>query len=123
MPFCPKCKAEYEAGVATCHDCGVPLVEQLPPDPHDEEAREEFVEVFRCFEIVETELVSDLLDEAGIENFIHEMSIPMFPINAATGSERRIAVKREARQKAVETIRKAIEEERYTPVTGEFLEG
>ena len=28
--FCPKCKAEYREGVATCADCLVPLVEELP---------------------------------------------------------------------------------------------
>ncbi|RME49805.1 MAG: hypothetical protein D6795_11150 [Deltaproteobacteria bacterium] len=120
MPFCPKCSAEYEPGIEKCYDCGVPLVETLPPEA--EEKEEEFVEVFRCFDIVEAELVSDLLKEAGIDNFIHEMSIPMFPINAATGSERRIAVGMAERERAVETIRKAIEEERYTPVSGEFLD-
>lgn len=29
MPFCPKCKNEYEAGVITCADCGAELVEEL----------------------------------------------------------------------------------------------
>ena len=27
--FCPKCKAEYKEGVATCADCLVPLVDVL----------------------------------------------------------------------------------------------
>jgi hypothetical protein len=26
MPFCPKCREEYEAGVSECYDCGVDLV-------------------------------------------------------------------------------------------------
>ncbi len=29
MPFCPKCKNEYEAGILTCADCGTELVEEL----------------------------------------------------------------------------------------------
>ncbi|MDH7515623.1 MAG: DUF2007 domain-containing protein [Bacteroidota bacterium] len=30
MPYCPQCLTEYEAGVETCADCGVPLVEGNP---------------------------------------------------------------------------------------------
>ena len=31
MPFCPSCEFEYRRGVRTCPDCGVELVERLPP--------------------------------------------------------------------------------------------
>jgi hypothetical protein len=32
--FCPKCKAEYVAGITTCRDCQVDLVDVLPePGP------------------------------------------------------------------------------------------
>ncbi|OPX98040.1 MAG: lipoprotein NlpI [Syntrophorhabdus sp. PtaB.Bin006] len=31
--FCPKCKTEYRPGYTVCADCGVGLVDQLPPDP------------------------------------------------------------------------------------------
>lgn len=36
MPFCPKCKAEYEEGAKTCAHCGEALVEKLPEQaaPH-----------------------------------------------------------------------------------------
>lgn len=30
MPFCPKCKYEYERGTTRCPDCDVELVEVLP---------------------------------------------------------------------------------------------
>lgn len=30
MPFCPKCKFEYESRVTVCPDCDQPLVAQLP---------------------------------------------------------------------------------------------
>lgn len=33
MPFCPSCRLEYVAGVERCDDCGVRLVEKLPPEP------------------------------------------------------------------------------------------
>ena len=33
MPFCPKCRDEYQEWVKTCPDCGVELVEQLESVP------------------------------------------------------------------------------------------
>ena len=30
MPFCPKCRCEYNVGVAECPDCRVPLVLHRP---------------------------------------------------------------------------------------------
>lgn len=34
--YCPRCRSEFEAWVATCPDCDVPLVAELPPEPsHD----------------------------------------------------------------------------------------
>ncbi len=31
--FCPKCKTEYRPGYTVCADCGVGLVDRLPPEP------------------------------------------------------------------------------------------
>lgn len=33
MPFCPKCRADYREGFIVCADCGVDLVNELPPLP------------------------------------------------------------------------------------------
>jgi hypothetical protein len=30
--FCPKCGDEFRAGISTCPDCDLPLVEELPED-------------------------------------------------------------------------------------------
>ena len=30
--FCPKCRDEFRAGISTCPDCDLPLVEGLPED-------------------------------------------------------------------------------------------
>lgn len=38
MPFCPKCKTEYEEGVTTCADCGEKLVRNLPKEPKSKDA-------------------------------------------------------------------------------------
>ncbi|MDD4053070.1 MAG: hypothetical protein PHR28_14385, partial [candidate division Zixibacteria bacterium] len=41
MPFCPKCRYEYEIGIRECPDCGAKLVDRLPdedaqaPGEHD----------------------------------------------------------------------------------------
>ena len=36
MPFCPKCRYEYNVGITTCPDCDEPLVAELPPEIDDE---------------------------------------------------------------------------------------
>ena len=33
MPFCPKCRYEYNWGIGTCPDCDERLVEKLPEEP------------------------------------------------------------------------------------------
>ncbi len=35
MPWCPKCKNEYRAGITVCADCNVDLVEELAGDPKE----------------------------------------------------------------------------------------
>ena len=32
MPWCPKCKNEYQDGITMCADCNIPLVDELPND-------------------------------------------------------------------------------------------
>ena len=32
MPWCPKCRNEYQKGVLLCSDCGATLVEELPEE-------------------------------------------------------------------------------------------
>lgn len=33
MSFCPRCRSEFRQGVEVCAECGVGLVEELPPEP------------------------------------------------------------------------------------------
>jgi transcription initiation factor TFIIIB Brf1 subunit/transcription initiation factor TFIIB len=77
MPWCPKCKAEYQEGVTVCSDCGVELVESL----EDAEILEPFFQaedqklaekLVRFFEY--SELRSEVhYDE---ENEVYVVSIP-----------------------------------------------
>ena len=58
MPFCPKCKQEYQAGFSECADCMVPLQDSLDGAGAGEEA-DGFV-VFRA----QDEAVLDLMERA-----------------------------------------------------------
>ncbi len=37
MPFCPKCKYEYQPEISKCPDCGERLVANLPMEPETDE--------------------------------------------------------------------------------------
>lgn len=43
MGFCPVCKSEYKEGITICHDCKVPLVEDLSNITADSMEQEEHV--------------------------------------------------------------------------------
>ncbi|MFB3882378.1 MAG: uroporphyrinogen decarboxylase family protein [Armatimonadota bacterium] len=66
MPFCPSCRFEYVAGVDRCPDCGLSLVESLPPAPPSAEAG--FVQVELCTVLgeINARLLQDLLASQGI---------------------------------------------------------
>ena len=36
MPYCPKCRDEFEDWVEECPDCKEKLVDELPPLPEEE---------------------------------------------------------------------------------------
>ncbi len=43
MPFCPKCRYEYESRVSRCPDCDETLVSHLPPEePVEQDLPEDF---------------------------------------------------------------------------------
>jgi hypothetical protein len=64
MPFCPKCRYEYEAGVEKCPDCLVKLVDKLPKEFTD--AEEEYVELHTLPGKVYAEMVQEALEKEGI---------------------------------------------------------
>jgi len=77
--FCPECGAEYILGVARCHDCHVPLVDELPqaesrtPEPSQEpmpvlDLSEplDLVTVFACGDPGRVALAKSLLQSAEI---------------------------------------------------------
>ncbi len=68
MPYCPKCRSEYRPGVARCGECGVPLVESLPPEPEPwhPTPETELVVLCRGIEPGEAEVMREVLAQAGI---------------------------------------------------------
>jgi uroporphyrinogen decarboxylase len=66
MPFCPNCRFEYLAGVERCPDCGVALVESLPPAPPSPEAGFVQVELCTIAGEINARLLQDLLASQGI---------------------------------------------------------
>jgi hypothetical protein len=41
MPYCPKCRDEFQDWVKTCPDCRVAVVAELPASPRPDKARKE----------------------------------------------------------------------------------
>ena len=71
MPFCPECEAEYEAGVATCSDCQVELVDELPRDEIPPDVADGEPVPLRDFSnAAEASMVANLLSENGIRAFV-----------------------------------------------------
>jgi hypothetical protein len=73
MPFCPECRGEYRsgefrAGVSRCAECGVLLVDELPPEPEV---------VWDATDWVTVEEVGDDATAAIIEGFLLEQGFPV----------------------------------------------
>lgn len=77
MPFCPFCRVEYGGDVTHCPDCGVRLVDELPPMVSAAEPVEE-VAVKRFRSQLEAEMWAEILDGAGIPTVL-------VPLGAGSG--------------------------------------
>jgi tetratricopeptide (TPR) repeat protein len=74
--FCPQCKAEYRPGYTRCADCGVPLVDHLPPTPEPEQDEPadavpfgpdtELVHILDTFNPGDVALIKSILEGEGI---------------------------------------------------------
>jgi len=123
MPFCPKCRFEYVAGVERCPDCSVALVESLPPAPLSPE--EDLVQVELCTVQgeIHARLLQDALASQGIpsrtdsawpfEGTLNVFSLPA-PIGGGLGAGRRIMVNRRDLERAL-TIYRDFEERASEP--------
>jgi len=75
MPYCPKCRFDYRAGMAVCPDCGEALLEGSVPPPgreHRPSPETEPVRLCRVADPNEAEIIHAALTEAGIQSVIQE---------------------------------------------------
>ncbi len=69
MPFCPKCRCEYENDVQICADCEVDLVAELPPEIPEEYSEAEWVELCTFPGTLYARMAVDLLNKEGISAY------------------------------------------------------
>jgi len=67
MPFCPKCKYEFESDIKKCPDCGTTLVPQLPEE-HEVEVK--WVLLKKLSSPVQAEMIKEILADNNIQSFI-----------------------------------------------------
>lgn len=78
MRYCPFCRSEFENQVSQCPDCGVRLVENLPPVDASADAPAEPVEevpIRRFRSQLEAEMWAEILEGAGIPTVL----VPLGP--------------------------------------------
>ncbi len=71
--YCPKCRAEFREGISKCSDCGVPLVDTLPPKgPEPVPEYVDFEEVTTSYDPGDIALIKTILDENDIPFFVQD---------------------------------------------------
>jgi hypothetical protein len=70
--FCPECKSEYRPGFSRCEDCGVNLVDVLPPSTEELRQHDPPVTVFVTAQAAEASLIASLLEGSGLEVFMFD---------------------------------------------------
>jgi hypothetical protein len=116
MPFCPKCKSEYRAGVTHCADDGEALIDAAP----DSLDAVSLVEVYAAYRVIEADRIRSLLEDEGIACFSRGLRRAGFPTGAGSEAPTRIAVPLEKAARAVELIEQARKDEIVSP-DGAFL--
>jgi len=70
MPFCPKCRYEYNPHVSKCPDCEETLVSELPPEEEgtfvDAEQYDDWVQLARFNSDGHAHMIEDALRSSGI---------------------------------------------------------
>ena len=77
MPYCPKCRYEYNPGIAVCPDCDEQLVAALPEEPDaddDEEVYDDWVQIGRLTSTQYAEMVIEALQAKDIPAVLHSGS-------------------------------------------------
>lgn len=72
MPYCPKCRSEFQDWVKVCIDCNVDLVDDLPelPPKLKPKAPERLVKIATFSHAIEAHLHRTKLESEGIHSFV-----------------------------------------------------
>ncbi len=96
MAYCPACTASYSDDDYLCPDCRVSLVhEPRRPEPGERGAASRgFVELYRCYNEIEANLLAGHLVSRGIPARVRSLSLapPSYPITIGSFAEQRILV-------------------------------
>src|SRR5436853_68701 len=122
--WCPQCHAEYREGFRECADCGVALVDSLPPRPdaHPSAPTDPFLPgddvELATLAIVEAELIAAQLRVAGIPAVVFGTGAVIH-----TGVQRgRVMVRQSDRVEAEQFLAQLeVEERSGMPITDEDL--
>ncbi len=104
MAYCPNCTATYSEDDYACPDCRLPLA----PGARDEPRPPAFVELYRCWNALEADLLAGVLADRGIPARVRSMAMPGYPLAIAPFDERRIAVAAHAVDAARRVILEAV---------------
>ena len=80
MPYCPKCREEFQDWVMKCLDCGVPLVDILPdllapepepkPEPKEKPSKEPLLHIATAPSKPLAMMWAEILKDEGIDSFV-----------------------------------------------------
>ena len=103
MPYCPKCRDEFQDWVDECPDCKVKLVDKLPPLPEEVSREGDLVQVATAPNEIEAQLWKNILEDNGIQSMIkvaESLNLYLSPL----GLKHRLYVLEEDEQKAREIL-------------------
>lgn len=97
MPYCPKCREEFQDWVMVCPDCNVSLLDILPdlpapepelkPEPKEKPSKEPLVHVATAPNEQMAMIWAGILEEEGIDSFVKgkdwymSAAIPFYSFN------------------------------------------
>ena len=103
MPYCPKCRDEFQDWVKECPDCKVKLVDELPPLPEEVSREGDLVQVATAPNEIEAQLWKNILEDNGIQSMIkvaESLNLYLSPL----ALKHRLYVLEEDEQKAREIL-------------------